>query len=173
MNNRLSLEFGRTYARIPLKAAPHILHGDALETDWAELLPPEECDYVLGNPPFGGAKFQSPEQRAQVRADRGARQVRRHAGLCRRMVPQGGGDYARAGRARIGFVATNSITQGEQVAQLWPLLFDRCRLEIAFAHRTFAWGSTHAARRMCMSPSSASTAGRTRRQRSACSPIPI
>ena len=42
---------------------------------------------------------------------------------------------------RIGFVATNSITQGEQVAQLWPILFDRCRLEIAFAHRTFAWGS--------------------------------
>jgi hypothetical protein len=41
----------------------------------------------------------------------------------------------------IGFVSTNSITQGEQVAQLWPLLFDRYGLEIAFAHRTFAWGS--------------------------------
>ena len=45
------------------------------------------------------------------------------------------------GRARIGFVATNSITQGEQVAQLWPVLFGRCKLEIAFAHRTFAWRS--------------------------------
>ena len=44
-------------------------------------------------------------------------------------------------RARIGFVATNSITQGEQVAQLWPILFGRCGLEIAYAHRTFAWGS--------------------------------
>ncbi len=43
--------------------------------------------------------------------------------------------------ARIGFVATNSITQGEQVAQFWPLIFDRFGLEIAFAHRTFAWGS--------------------------------
>ena len=140
MNNRLSLEFGQTYARIPLEAAPNILHGDALETDWAELLPPQECDYVLGNPPFGGAKFQTPEQRAQVR---------RIAALGK----SGGtldyvaawflkaGEYARAGRARIGFVATNSITQGEQVAQLWPLLFDRSRLEISFAHRTFAWGS--------------------------------
>ena len=38
-------------------------------------------------------------------------------------------------------MATNSITQGEQVAQLWPILFGRCGLEIAFAHRTFAWGS--------------------------------
>ncbi len=140
MNNRLSLEFGRTYARIPLEAAPNILHGDALETDWAELLPPEECDYVLGNPPFGGAKFQTPEQRAQVR---------RIAALGK----SGGtldyvaawflkaGEYARAGQARIGFVATNSIVQGEQVAQLWPLLFDRSGLEISFAHRTFAWGS--------------------------------
>ena len=51
------------------------------------------------------------------------------------------GKYVKAGNARIGFVATNSITQGEQVAQLWPVLFDRCKLEIAFAHRTFAWGS--------------------------------
>ena len=140
MNNRLSLEFGQTYARIPLKASPHIVHGDALEADWAALLPSEECNYVLGNPPFVGAKFQTAEQRAQVR---------RIAGLGK----SGGtldyvaawfikaGDYVRPGRARIGFVATNSVTQGEQVAQLWPVLFDRCKLEIAFAHRTFAWGS--------------------------------
>ena len=67
MNNRLSLEFGETYVRIPLKTSPHIVHGDALEMDWAEVLPPEDCSYVLGNPPFGGAKFQSAEQRAQVR----------------------------------------------------------------------------------------------------------
>ena len=51
------------------------------------------------------------------------------------------GKYVQKGPARIGFVATNSITQGEQVAQLWPVLFERCGLEIAFAHRTFAWGS--------------------------------
>ena len=51
------------------------------------------------------------------------------------------GEYIQRSEAQIGFVATNSITQGEQVAQLWPILFDRCALEIAFAHRTFAWGS--------------------------------
>lgn len=52
------------------------------------------------------------------------------------------GQYVQANRRiRIGFVATNSITQGEQVAQLWPILFDRHGLEIAFAHRTFSWGS--------------------------------
>ena len=140
MNNRLSLEFGQTYTRIPLEKSPHIRHGDALETDWSELLLPEECSYVLGNPPFVGAKFQSPEQREQVR---------RIAALGK----SGGtldyvtawflkaGEYVQQGAAQIGFVATNSITQGEQVAQLWPILFDRCKMDIAFAHRTFAWGS--------------------------------
>ena len=145
MNNELSLEFGQSYARIPLKQSPHIRCADALEMDWEDLLPAEDCSFVFGNPPFGGAKFQSTEQRAQVR----------------RIAALGGsggtldyvtawfitaGEYSQGSgppgeRARIGFVATNSITQGEQVAQLWPILFGRCGLEIAFAHRTFAWGS--------------------------------
>ncbi len=140
MNNLMSLEFGQAFARIPLDKSPSIIHGDALETDWTELLPSKGCDYVLGNPPFVGAKLQTKAQRAQVR----------------RIAALGGsggtldyvaawfikaGEYAKASGARIGFVATNSITQGEQVAQLWPILFNRCELEIAFAHRTFAWGS--------------------------------
>ena len=45
MNNRLSLEFGQTYARIPIEKSPHILNADALETDWTAWLPPEECSY--------------------------------------------------------------------------------------------------------------------------------
>ena len=158
MNNRLSLEFGEAFARIPLTSSPRIVCADALEIDWAEVLPPQECDFVLGNPPFGGAKYQSDEQRAQVRR-------------IARLGKSGGtldyvtawflraGEYLRRGLrtsesgsdqgpmasspkpTRIGFVATNSITQGEQVAQLWPLIFDRLSLEIAFAHRTFAWQS--------------------------------
>ena len=140
MNNRLSLEFGQTFVRIPLEKSPHIVHGDALETDWSGLLLPDKCSFVFGNPPFLGAKQQSVEQRAQVH---------RIAALGK----SGGtldyvaawfikaGEYVNGGDARVGFVATNSITQGEQVAQLWPVLFGRCGLEIAFAHRTFAWGS--------------------------------
>ena len=140
MNNRLSLEFGETYVRIPLKKSPHIVHGDALENDWAELLPPRDCSFVFGNPPFGGAKFQTAEQRAQVRR---VAALGKSGGTLDYVTAWfiKAGEYVRAGRARIGFVATNSITQGEQVAQLWPILFERCRLEIAFTHRTFAWGS--------------------------------
>ncbi len=140
MNNRLSLEFGQTYIRIPLKKSPRILHGDALETDWAKFCAPEKCSYVFGNPPYLGAKIQNREQRAQVH---------RIAALGKKTGTLDyvsawfikAGEYVRKSSARIGFVATNSITQGEQVGQLWPILFDRHKLEIAFAHRTFAWGS--------------------------------
>ena len=170
MNARLSLEFGLTYARIPIEKSPNVRCADALEIDWAEVLPPGECDYVFGNPPFGGAKYQSPEQRAQVRRIaalggaggtldyvaawfvRAGEYVRRahpeaSSGVPRPGTPPARPRAARPARApgslppRIGFVATNSITQGEQAAQLWPILFDRQRLEISFAHRTFAWGS--------------------------------
>ncbi len=140
MNNRLSLEFGQSHVRIPLEDAPHILNADALEMDWADLLPPEDCSFVFGNPPFVGAKFQSEEQRAQVRR---IAALGKNGGTLDYVTAWfiEAGEYVQKGPARIGFVATNSITQGEQVAQLWPILFERCGLEIAFAHRTFAWGS--------------------------------
>ena len=54
MNNRMNAALQKSPARIPLKASPHIKHADALEMDWAELLPPETCSYVFGNPPFVG-----------------------------------------------------------------------------------------------------------------------
>lgn len=140
-NNEINEAFRLNYARIPLKDSAHILHGDALEADWSQLIPPDRCSFIMGNPPFVGAKFQTEFQRAQVR---------RVAGL----GGTGGtldyvaawfikaGQFAQVNRRiRIAFVSTNSICQGEQVAQLWPILFDRHGLEIAFAHRTFSWGS--------------------------------
>lgn len=140
MNNRLSLEFGVSYIRIPLEKTPHIRRADALEMDWNDLLAAADCDYVLGNPPYSGSKVQGDRQRAQVK----------------RIAALGGsggtldyvaawfikaGEYVQGTRAKIAFVGTNSITQGEQVAQLWPVLFGRWGLEISFAHRTFAWSS--------------------------------
>ena len=140
MNNRLSLAFGRSYIRIPLEGSPHILNADALETDWTTLLPPEDCSYVFGNPPFVGAKYQTAEQRAQVRRIAALGKTGGTLDYVTAWFIKAG-EYVQTGRARIGFVATNSITQGEQVAQLWPILFARASLSIAFAHRTFAWGS--------------------------------
>ena len=57
MNLKVSEEFGSYFARIPLKQAANIVHGNALRMDWSDVLPAERCSYVLGNPPFIGAKF--------------------------------------------------------------------------------------------------------------------
>ena len=140
-NNEINEAFRLNYARIPLTGGATIQHGDALEVDWNEVLPAEKCSFVMGNPPFVGAKFQSKKQREQVRAIA-------NLGGSGGTLDYVAAWFLRAGeylqtnkRIRIAFVSTNSITQGEQVAQLWPVLFDRHKLEIAFAHRTFSWGS--------------------------------
>jgi len=172
-NLELSAAFGEHYARIPLKKSPHIHCADALETDWHSVLPAMQCSYVLGNPPFGGAKFQSEAQRQQVRriADLGKTggtldyvcawfiKAAEYAAACAaecaaahaarnaaKIAPKKRGKPHKEPPPppvppHIAFVATNSITQGEQVAQLWPLLFERYGLEITFAHRTFNWES--------------------------------
>ena len=144
-NVRASMEFGQVFARIPLRSRPHIFFGDALETEWNSVLPDAQCDYLLGNPPFSGAKYQSATQRAQVNRIAGLGGSGGTLDFVAAWFLKGAA-YARAAQdagktVKIGFVATNSITQGEQVAQLWPLLFERYRMEIAFAHRTFNWKS--------------------------------
>ena len=140
MNNQLSIEIGQVYARIPLHTSPRILHADALETDWTQVLRPEKCSFVLGNPPFGGAKFQTEDQRTQVRR---IANLGKSGGTLDYVAAWfiKAAEYVMDTSVRIGFVATNSITQGQQVAQLWPVLLERCKLVISFAHRTFAWGS--------------------------------
>ena len=141
MNVRLSQAFGQYYARIPLRESPHIRRADALEVDWNDVLPAEQCSYVFGNPPFGGFVFRdrkTQQHTKQVMQDLGAAGSRLDYVAAWFLKA---GAYFQGRTARIGFVATNSITQGEQVAQLWPALFDRYGLEISFAHTTFAWGS--------------------------------
>ena len=66
MNIRLSEAFGQLYRRLPLKKSPHIHQANALRVDWKEILPPDQCSYVLGNPPFVGKKEQTADQKADM-----------------------------------------------------------------------------------------------------------
>lgn len=68
MNQRLGEEFGEVVQRLPLTKSPTIRRGNALRTDWNDVLPATECSYVLGNPPFVGAKYQSAAQKADIGA---------------------------------------------------------------------------------------------------------
>lgn len=142
MNRALTEEFGKYFERLPLVTQPHIMRANALRTDWAELLPPARCSFILGNPPFVGAKFMDDAQRADTRAVFAGVE---NAGLLDLVAAW----YVKAARymraapdapPRAALVSTNSITQGEQVGVLWSWLLAQ-GIKIHFAHRTFKWGN--------------------------------
>ncbi len=139
-NMTLSQQFGQFYDRLPLRASPHIRVGNALHLDWREVLPPAECSYILGNPPFVGKKEQNSVQKADMDLILG--QVK-GAGVLDYVCAwyMKAAEYIRTCPIRVAFVSTNSITQGEQVGIIWKELLERYHVEIQFAHRTFPWES--------------------------------
>lgn len=140
MNLRVSEEFGLYFARIPLKTSPHIVHGNALRVNWNDVLPVERCSFVLGNPPFAGKHYQSKEQRD----DQAAITESIKSGSDLDFVAcwfLNAAEYIQGTEVRVAFVATNSISQGEQVSLLWGALLTRWHVHIHFAHRTFKWSN--------------------------------
>ena len=139
MNLLLAEKFGQYFVRLPLKKSARIVNDNALRLNWRCVLNPAECSFILGNPPFVGAKFQSDEQRKDM-ADM-AGDVKNY-GLLDYVTAWyfKAADFIKDMPTRVGFVSTNSITQGEQVGVLWSTLFER-GLQIIFGHRTFAWQS--------------------------------
>ena len=136
MNLQTSEVFGAYFARIPLRHAPTIVHGNALRIDWHDVCP--NADYIIGNPPFVGAKFMSAEQRADANAVFGNI---KNAGLLDFVTAW----HVKATRymqqhpqTETALVSTNSTTQGEQVGALWGWMLAQ-GVKINFAHRTFSW----------------------------------
>ena len=157
MNLRVSEEFGLYFARIPLRTTPHIVNGNALRLDWNEVLPAERCSFVLGNPPFVGAKFMDDAQREDTRLvfvgidNAGlldfvatwyvnAAHYLHGVAPAREREPSYMGASGNNDVTRVAFVSTNSITQGEQVGVLWGWLLAQ-GVHIHFAHRTFSWSN--------------------------------
>ncbi len=139
MNQRLSRAFGQYMVRLPLKKSATVVVGNALRIDWRDILPASECSYLLGNPPFVGAKYQTDEQRSDMELVAGSI---KNAGLLDYVTGWyfKAADYIEGTGVSCAFVSTNSISQGEQVGVLWGELFRR-GIRIRFAHRTFSWMS--------------------------------
>jgi len=140
MNLKISEAFGQLYQRLPLKKSPTIVYGNALRLDWKRILPPEKCSYVLGNPPFVGKHLMTAEQGRDMEivwGDNNGTGVLDYVTAWYRRAAE----YIRGTRIVVGFVSTNSISQGEQAGALWNPLFQQYGLKIHFAHRTFAWMS--------------------------------
>jgi restriction-modification enzyme MmeI-like protein len=140
MNLRLSEAFGQYFVRLPLRKSPTIVCGNALRLDWKKILPPEQCSYVLGNPPFIGKHYQNKNQRADMLHVFGDFKNIGDIDYVNSWFYRAA-EYIQRTKIKVGFVATNSITQGEQVPLVWGLLFERFKIKIHFAHRTFAWQS--------------------------------
>jgi hypothetical protein len=140
MNLVAAQRLGQARPSVPLTHSATIAEGNALRLDWAEVLPPGQCSYVVGNPPFVGAKFLSDAQREDVALAFGDL---KNAGLLDLVAAWyvKAARYIRAAPAvRAAFVSTNSITQGEQVGILWGWMLAQ-GMKIQFAHRTFQWSN--------------------------------
>ena len=205
---------GEWFARIPLTKSANIRKGNSLRIDWEEFCPPNQLNYIIGNPPFIGKSNQTAAQKedmdfvtkgiksagvldyvagwyikaaqyvsgskiasisrdkklftdaefsqSTVIAGRSETQARqssaldasaRHNGLPHLRSTMARNDsvedifeYAQKAdetarrNIKVGFVSTNSITQGEQVGVLWSYLLAQ-GMHISFAHRTFQWSN--------------------------------
>jgi len=138
MNQALSDLYGISYTRIPIHDSGKIIRENALTYDWKLLIDPNECNYILGNPPFVGPRFMTNEQKDNL------------LNLFNDVKGNGDLDFVSCwflkasnfidkSNTRVAFVSTNSITQGEQVGILWNELINNKKIDIFFAHRTFKW----------------------------------
>lgn len=123
--------------RFPLKESANIVQANALRVDWSEICPMSDKTFVVGNPPFNGARWQSKEQKAdtnhvwgKVRGVGNLDYVSNWHLIASRFIDRFG--------VRASFVSTNSIVQGEQPAIIWSEL-SKLDVDIGFAHQTFQW----------------------------------
>lgn len=129
----------RVYQELPLTDYEGIVNANALRIDWNDVVPAEEVDYVLGNPPFLGQAMQSKEQSNDVSSLfeglSNAGKLDYVAGWFKKAA-----DYSKGTDIRCAFVSSNSICQGESVGSLWKVLSE-AGCVINFAHTTFLWDS--------------------------------
>ena len=126
---------------LPLKSYTNIHEGNALRMDWETVVPKDHLNYIIGNPPFVGARLMSENQKQDVIDIFGAnwKNVGNMDYVCC-WYKKAAELMKNAPHARAALVSTNSICQGEQVANLWQKLFDD-GIRINFAYRTFRWDS--------------------------------
>lgn len=129
----MSLDF------LPLKTNAYIIEGNALRMDWESVVPKAQLNYIMGNPPFIGARLMSPTQKADINLIfNGWKNAGNLDYVC--CWHKKATDLMQGTEIRSALVSTNSVSQGESVANLWKPLF-QLGVHIDFAYRTFRWDS--------------------------------
>lgn len=125
---------------LPLKSYANIIEGNALRVNWEDLVPREKLNYIIGNPPFVGARLMSKEQKSDLLDVFGAEW--KNAGDLDYVSCwyKKATDFMKGTNIRTSLVSTNSVSQGESVAILWKPLFED-GVHIDYAYRTFRWDS--------------------------------
>lgn len=140
MNMMVSNAFGQYFIRLPLKKSAKIIHADAIETNWENVISKNELSYIIGNPPFIGSKIMSQKQRNQIVSvfenSDGSGVLDYVTGWYNKAAK-----YIQNTKIKVAFVSTNSICQGEQTSILWSQMINKYKINIHFAHRTFKWSN--------------------------------
>ena len=124
---------------LPLKTNAYIVEGNALRTDWESVVPKSELNYIMGNPPFVGARLMDKAQKDDINhIFAGWKNAGNLDYVC--CWYKKAADIMQSTAIRTALVSTNSVSQGESVANLWkPLFADGVHID--FAYRTFRWDS--------------------------------
>lgn len=156
MNMLASDTFGEYFVRLPLKKSATIKHGNALRVDWQSLIDPMPWEkeqpryhYIFGNPPFIGHQWRSNDQMGDMelvfsnikRAGRLDYVAAWYIRAAQYMEQHNAIEEKNKLKTVTAFVSTSSISQGEQVSILWGELFNKYKIKIHFAHRTFKWSN--------------------------------
>ena len=127
---------------LPLKTNAHIVEGNALRIDWNDVVDKNELNYIMGNPPFVGARLmkQGSIQKKEVQDTFG--KIKDVQDLdyvtCWYKIAA---NYIQNTKIEVCFVSTNSICQGSQVPILWNILLNEFHIHINYAYQTFRWNS--------------------------------
>ena len=138
--HQMNLEFAKSFGRepdlLPLKEHANIHNADALTTDWGDIIKPDLLSYIIGNPPFLGKQYRSNSQNKSMEKAFGTEKNYKNLDFVASWFYKAA-QFVNSS-TDIAFVATNSISMGEQVGILWQPLLD-LGYKIHFAHRTFQW----------------------------------
>ena len=125
---------------LPLKSYTNIVEGNALKTDWDNVVNKSELNYIMGNPPFVGAKMMSKVQKDDATEIFGKIKLANSLDyVCAWYFKAA--EYIKNTNIMCAFVSTNSICQGEQASAMWKPLIEKYKIQINYAYKTFIWNS--------------------------------
>ena len=139
MSQYFEQTFNSDRPTLPLSPTGNIVCGNSINLDWDKVCPKNDQSeiYVIGNPPYVGSSMQTKDQKQDIeKVFKGNKSYKNLDYVACWFLKAT--DYINSHNIRVSFVSTNSITQGEQVASLWPLIFSKS-IDIQFAYKSFKW----------------------------------